>query len=141
MKKRICKNCKNKYILGNKYCIYCGAKLGKPQIVEIEDNLDNNKEEKPISRVHECKTCGYTWYTYNTIDIAEFCPECGNPSPGIEIKNIDLHEIKSVFKLTEEQELELMCKEVFKDENGIYNRKNKKLNENTKIDCAVLNNS
>lgn len=134
MERKVCRKCKNNYITGNKFCIYCGAKLGRPLKVEDESSEVNSTNNKPINRIHECKNCGYTWYTYTTDDLAEFCPECGKPAPGIELKNIDLKEVKSKYKLTEEQELKAVCDEVFKDtsntvqvENEINYFQNKKI--------------
>ena len=78
--RKVCANCKNTYIEGDKYCRYCGAKMGKPAF--IPDNMACIYGPPPITRVHKCEKCGYTWTTNQMIDKERYCPKCGGSAPG-----------------------------------------------------------
>ena len=78
--RKVCANCKNTYIEGDKYCRYCGAKMGKPAF--IPDNMACIYGPPPITRVHKCVKCGYTWTTNQMIDRERYCPKCGGSAPG-----------------------------------------------------------
>ena len=77
--RKVCANCKNTYIEGDKYCRYCGAKMGKPAF--IPDNMACIYGPPPITRVHKCVKCGYEWDTYGTHDRQLYCPKCGGSAP------------------------------------------------------------
>ena len=81
-KRRVCANCKNTYIAGDKYCRYCGAPMGKPEFI-IED-FSCIYGPPPVTRTHKCAKCGFTWKTDLMIDDEKFCPKCGGPAPGKE---------------------------------------------------------
>lgn len=76
---KVCSNCKNDYIDGDKYCRYCGAPMGKASY--IKDNFACIYGPPPIERTHVCEKCGYTWETFNMIDSQAWCPECGGKAP------------------------------------------------------------
>ena len=78
--RKVCANCKNPYIDGDKYCRYCGAKMGKPAF--IPDNMACIYGPPPIKRVHKCVKCGYTWTTNQMVDQERYCPKCGGYAPG-----------------------------------------------------------
>ena len=78
-KRKVCANCKNDYIEGDKYCKYCGAPLGKPDYTQaIRSPLYG---PPPVMRFHECPNCGYVWNTYVMIDKGRYCPKCGSLAP------------------------------------------------------------
>ena len=78
-KRKVCANCKNDYIEGDKYCKYCGAPLGKPDYTQaIRAPLYG---PPPAMRFHECPNCGYVWNTYVMIDKGRYCPKCGTLAP------------------------------------------------------------
>ncbi len=78
-KRKVCANCKNDYIEGDRYCKYCGAPLGKPDYIhEIRPPLYG---PPPAMRFHECPNCGYVWKTYVMIDKSRYCPKCGSLAP------------------------------------------------------------
>jgi RNA polymerase subunit RPABC4/transcription elongation factor Spt4 len=78
-KRRVCANCKNTYREGDKYCRYCGAPMGKPDF--IEEDFACIYGPPPVTRVHKCKKCGYSWETSLMIDDEKWCPECGGEAP------------------------------------------------------------
>lgn len=79
-KQKVCANCKNTYIEGDKYCRYCGAPLGKPDF--IPEDFACIYGPPPVRRVHTCVKCGYSWETNLMIDDEKWCPECGGSAPG-----------------------------------------------------------
>lgn len=80
-KRKVCANCKNTYIEGDKYCRYCGAPLGKPDF--IPEDFACIYGPPPVRRVHTCAKCGFSWETDLMIDNEKWCPECGGSAPGI----------------------------------------------------------
>ena len=78
-KRRVCGNCSNTYIEGDKYCRFCGARMGNPKYIDEEFACIYGPP--PVKRVHTCKKCGYTWETCQMIDRECWCPECGGPAP------------------------------------------------------------
>lgn len=78
-KRKVCANCKQEYIEGDRYCRYCGAPLGKPEF--IEDDLECIYGPEPTERLHICKVCGYQWTTIKMVDRERRCPRCGGPAP------------------------------------------------------------
>ena len=56
MKIKVCQNCQNTYIEGDKYCRYCGAPMGTPQY--INDDFAEIYGPPPMKRTHKCKKCG-----------------------------------------------------------------------------------
>ena len=78
-KRKVCANYKNAYRDGDKYCRYCGAPMGKPDF--IEEDFACIYGPPPVTRVHKCKKCGYTWSTSLMIDSERWCPECGGEAP------------------------------------------------------------
>ena len=80
-KRKVCANCKQTYIEGDKYCRYCGAPMGRPDFI-VED-FGCIYGPPPIRRVHTCNKCGYSWETNQMIDDERFCPKCGGNAPGI----------------------------------------------------------
>ncbi len=79
---KICANCHEAYIEGDKYCRYCGAPMGTPAFVE--EDFATIYGPPPVRRVHECAVCGYTWETDLMIDEERWCPQCGGPAPASE---------------------------------------------------------
>ena len=71
-KMKVCANCKETYIEGDKYCRYCGAPMGKAAYID---------EDFACKRVHTCKKCGYSWETELMIDDERWCPQCGGRAP------------------------------------------------------------
>lgn len=80
LKRKVCGNCNNYYIDGDKYCRYCGAPLGRPEF--IDEDFATIYGPPPIKRVHTCDNCGYSWETEMMIDRQIFCPKCGGSAPG-----------------------------------------------------------
>jgi RNA polymerase subunit RPABC4/transcription elongation factor Spt4 len=78
-KRKVCANCKNVYREGDKYCRYCGAPMGKPGF--IEEDFACIYGPPPVTRVHKCSKCGYSWQTNLMIDDEKWCPECGGEAP------------------------------------------------------------
>ncbi len=76
---KVCANCKNTYIEGDKYCRYCGAPMGKPDY--IEEYFEEIYGPPPMTRVHKCANCGYSWETVLMDDSEKWCPKCGNSAP------------------------------------------------------------
>lgn len=77
--RKVCANCKNEYIRGDKYCRYCGAPMGKPTY--IKENFACIYGPPPIKRTHTCAKCGYSWETYEMVDLERWCPKCGGSAP------------------------------------------------------------
>lgn len=75
MRKKVCRNCRNNYIEGDRYCRYCGAPMGSP--IFIEENFACIYGPKPETRIHRCSSCGYSWETRLMIDKENWCPKCG----------------------------------------------------------------
>lgn len=75
---KVCANCKNHYIEGDKYCRFCGAKIGE---LEIIPKRIVYLYGPPMPRVHKCVKCGYEWDTYGTRDRQLYCPKCGGSAP------------------------------------------------------------
>ncbi len=80
--RKVCANCGETYVEGDRYCRYCGAPMGEPRYIEEEFQLIYGP--MPVDRVHTCANCGYTWTTRLMIDRELFCPKCGGPAPGEE---------------------------------------------------------
>lgn len=80
-KRKVCANCKEDYIEGDKYCRYCGAPMGTP--VFIREDFACIYGPMPVDRTHRCKKCGRTWTTCLMIDDEKFCPVCGGSAPVI----------------------------------------------------------
>ena len=80
---KVCANCKNDYVEGDRYCRYCGAPMGKPDF--IEDFFACIYGPMPETRRHTCEKCGYTWETELMIDEERWCPLCGGAAPASEI--------------------------------------------------------
>lgn len=80
-KRKVCSNCKNEYIEGDRYCRYCGAPMGKPDY--IEDDWPCIYGPPPTERLHTCEQCGFKWKTYSMLDKERFCPECGGAAPAV----------------------------------------------------------
>ena len=78
-KLKVCANCKNTYRDGDKYCRYCGAPLGKPAY--IEEDFMTIYGPPPVTRVHTCEKCGYSWETEVMRDKEKWCPKCGGAAP------------------------------------------------------------
>lgn len=76
---KVCANCKNEYIKGDKYCRFCGAPMGTP--VYITENFAEIYGPPPVKRTHTCKDCGHLWQTTEMIDNQRWCPECGGKAP------------------------------------------------------------
>ena len=72
---KVCENCENNYIDGDKYCRYCGSPLGSPKF--ITDNLAciyGPGWEESL----ECKQCGFTWKSILMRAPERYCPKCGS---------------------------------------------------------------
>ena len=76
---KVCANCKELYFEGDKYCRFCGAKIGKP--VYMNYAFATLYGPPPVKRVHTCEKCGYTWETDYMVDMERHCPECGGNAP------------------------------------------------------------
>ena len=77
--RKVCSNCKNTYIEGDKYCRFCGAPMGKPDF--IEERFAYLYGPPPIRRVHTCANCGFSWETNQMDDKQRWCPQCGGSAP------------------------------------------------------------
>ncbi|MBQ6621246.1 MAG: zinc ribbon domain-containing protein [Mogibacterium sp.] len=82
--RKVCANCKNTYISGDKYCRYCGAPLGRPQF--IPEDFACIYGPPPERRKHKCAKCGYSWVTDYMIDDERFCPKCGGEAPATDVE-------------------------------------------------------
>lgn len=78
-RRRVCANCKETYIEGDKYCRFCGAPMAQPEF--IKEDFATIYGPPPVTRTHTCEKCGFTWQTCQMIDDERFCPECGGPAP------------------------------------------------------------
>lgn len=78
-KEKVCRNCHQSYIDGDKYCRFCGAPMGKPDY--IDETFACIYGPLPTKRVHKCTNCGYVWETMRMIDNERFCPQCGGSAP------------------------------------------------------------
>lgn len=90
-KRKVCANCKENYIEGDKYCRFCGAPMGKAAY--IDENFACIYGPPPVTRVHTCSKCGYSWETCQMIDDERFCPKCGGRAPvtdGEEFEEVEL---------------------------------------------------
>ncbi len=76
---RVCANCKNNYIDGDRYCRFCGAPMGKPKYIVQE--IVCIYGPPPVKRNHVCRECGYSWETRSMVDRQGFCPKCGGKAP------------------------------------------------------------
>ena len=76
---KVCANCNNSCIAGDKYCRYCGAPMGEPKIIPA--NFEMVYGPPPVNRTHTCSECGYSWETRKMIDEEKYCPECGGSAP------------------------------------------------------------
>lgn len=81
IKRKVCANCKQTYIDGDKYCRFCGAPMGKPEFIEEDFAMIYGPE--PTERLHRCEKCGYEWKTDEMVDRQRCCPKCGGPAPVI----------------------------------------------------------
>ena len=77
--RKVCANCRETYIEGDKYCRFCGAPLGKPDY--IEEDFACIYGPKPMTRSHTCVKCGYKWETCTMVDNERYCPLCGGSAP------------------------------------------------------------
>lgn len=80
--RKVCANCKNDYIEGDRYCRFCGAPMGKPEF--IEDDFACIYGPEPTERLHICSNCGYQWITNQMVDKECRCPKCGGEAPVVE---------------------------------------------------------
>lgn len=80
-KRKVCSNCKNEYIEGDRYCRYCGAPMGKPDYIDYDVPVIYGP--LPTERLHTCEQCGFKWKTYSMLDKERFCPECGGAAPAV----------------------------------------------------------
>lgn len=89
--RKVCKNCKATYIEGDKYCRFCGARLGEPlllgEIHYINDSFACVYGPPPMKRTHTCKKCEHSWETQMMVDKQRHCPECGGKAPVVEEKD------------------------------------------------------
>ncbi len=79
-KKKVCANCRQTYIEGDKYCRYCGAPMGTP--IFIDEVFECVYGPEPMKRYHICAKCGYSWETNLMTDLERFCPKCRGKAPG-----------------------------------------------------------
>ena len=82
-KRKVCGNCHQSYIEGDKYCRFCGAPMGKPDY--IKEDFACIYGPPPMKRLHKCSNCGYVWETERMIDNERFCPKCGGGAPYKEV--------------------------------------------------------
>ena len=64
--RKVCANCKNTFLEGDRYCRFCGAPMGKPEFIEERIALIYGPE--PMERLHRCEKCGYEWKTREMVD-------------------------------------------------------------------------
>ena len=82
-KYKLCANCRHIYIEGDRYCRFCGAPMGTPEYIDdIDDLIEELYGPPPITRIHKCPQCGYSWKTHEMVDFERWCPKCGSPAPG-----------------------------------------------------------
>lgn len=77
--RKVCANCKQDYIEGDRYCRFCGAPMGSP--IFIEENFACIYGPMPVKRTHVCAECGYRWETEQMVDKERWCPKCGGSAP------------------------------------------------------------
>ena len=77
--RKVCENCHECYIEGDKYCRFCGAPMGEPYY--IDEDFACIYGPAPMRRLHKCGTCGYAWETDYMVDDERFCPKCGGSAP------------------------------------------------------------
>ena len=91
-KEKICRNCKNSWREGDKYCRYCGAPLDYPDY-KIKE-FYTIYGPRPVRRKHSCKKCKYTWDTDLMVDKEEHCPRCGSSVEIVVIEDDTEHHLK-----------------------------------------------
>ncbi len=87
----LCGNCRG-YIGSNKYCPYCGTKAGEGKFepYPIEEMMQCVYGPPPVTRVHKCPDCGYTYSTCVMIDNQRYCPECGSGKVSVREKSAEV---------------------------------------------------
>ena len=86
-KEKVCRNCHQSYIDGDKYCRFCGAPMGTPDYIEphypgyIDEEFGCIYGPPPTKIVRKCNICGYIWETGRMVDNERFCPQCGGSAP------------------------------------------------------------
>ena len=83
--RKVCANCRENYIDGDRYCRFCGAPMGTPDYIEMD--FARIYGPPPVKRMHTCRTCGYRWTTVKMLDRERWCPRCGGPAPAVEIES------------------------------------------------------
>lgn len=74
-KAKVCRNCRNTWREGDRYCRYCGAPMVNPGYIIRE--FSTIYGPMPVRRRHVCSRCKYTWETELMIDDEDYCPKCG----------------------------------------------------------------
>ncbi len=75
-KEKVCRNCRNTWREGDKYCRYCGAPLDYPDYKIRE--FYTIYGPMPVRRRHSCNNCGFAWTTKMMVDDEDYCPKCGS---------------------------------------------------------------
>ena len=75
--KDTCGNCHEPLEPGDKYCRYCGTKVGDGAYNPFQDLMECIYGPMPVDREHACTVCGFSWTTRLMIDDQKFCPKCG----------------------------------------------------------------
>ena len=74
----VCPNCKNPYREDGRYCPFCGAPNGSPEV--IPQVIEVIYGPPPVRRRHTCTRCGHTWTVVAMVDRERYCPLCGAPA-------------------------------------------------------------
>lgn len=82
LKVPVCTECGEKWIIGERYCRYCGAKKRRAKFASPDYACIYGP--MPVERIHICENCGHKWMTCLMADLEEFCPKCGGNAPAKE---------------------------------------------------------
>ena len=77
--REVCPNCESPWRDGDRYCRYCGAPMTNPKFVP--DRTSTVYGPRPLTRLHRCAACGFSWTTRRMVDREKHCPQCGGSAP------------------------------------------------------------
>ncbi len=79
--RKVCPDCGNKWIEGDRYCRFCGSPTATPTFTP--ERFATIYGPPPMNRLHQCAACGHEWVTCLMVDREKYCPLCGGEAPVI----------------------------------------------------------